>query len=494
MDVNLWGTLADDPGGGARHDRARRRLDRDGQLDVDASHRGDLRRLRRVEGRARDGDQDARPSSSARTASGSTASTPATSGATRSSGTSATSARSGASPSRSVYAEVAGETALGYLPHSSEIAGSVLFFASDLAKPVTGQSLDVNCGHWFGAVIKLTVLVKRNPACRSTSSTTLARPRPHDRRRAGVRRYIRRYEQHHRAPADYRNGDTYDGVAIQHFDDIGDFVAFLQTPAYAAKVQPDEDTLLDMEQHRRAVHRGARGLHPVTSADVTVGADGVPRCWWCGDDPLYVDYHDPVGVPLHDERALFELLCLEGLSVRPVVDHDPPQAGHVPGGVRGLRSRRGRGLRRARRRAAARRRGHRAAPRQDRRPPSGNARAVGAMRAGGTSLVQEVWSHAPLPRPAALPSRADIPAETPTSATVAKVLRKWGMRFVGPTTVYAFMQSAGLVDDHLGGVPSGGRRQRSPSPSRSSSCPRRARSAAAANAGREPGGCLRHPR
>ena len=48
-----------------------------------------------------------------------------------------------------VYDEVAGETALGYLPHSSAIAGSVLFFASDLSKPVTGQSLDVNCGHWM---------------------------------------------------------------------------------------------------------------------------------------------------------------------------------------------------------------------------------------------------------------------------------------------------------------------------------------------------------
>jgi NAD(P)-dependent dehydrogenase (short-subunit alcohol dehydrogenase family) len=48
-----------------------------------------------------------------------------------------------------VYQELAGQTALGYLPHSSEIAGSVLFFASDLSKPVTGQSLDVNCGHWM---------------------------------------------------------------------------------------------------------------------------------------------------------------------------------------------------------------------------------------------------------------------------------------------------------------------------------------------------------
>ena len=70
MDVNLWGTLADDPRRGARHDRARRRLDRDDQLDVDAPHRADLRRLRGVEGRARDRHQDARPRARARTASG----------------------------------------------------------------------------------------------------------------------------------------------------------------------------------------------------------------------------------------------------------------------------------------------------------------------------------------------------------------------------------------------------------------------------------------
>ena len=48
-----------------------------------------------------------------------------------------------------VYAEVADENALKYLPHSSEIAGAVLFMASDLAKPITGQALHVNAGHWF---------------------------------------------------------------------------------------------------------------------------------------------------------------------------------------------------------------------------------------------------------------------------------------------------------------------------------------------------------
>ena len=54
----------------------------------------------------------------------------------------------GVSP-QDVYDEVAGETALGYIPTSEEIAGSVLFFASDLSKPVTGQALAVNAGHWF---------------------------------------------------------------------------------------------------------------------------------------------------------------------------------------------------------------------------------------------------------------------------------------------------------------------------------------------------------
>ncbi len=48
---------------------------------------------------------------------------------------------------------------------------------------------------------------------------------------------------------------------------------------------------------------------------VVAGADGVARCWWCGDDPTYVAYHDDEwGRPLRDERALFELLCLEGFQ------------------------------------------------------------------------------------------------------------------------------------------------------------------------------------
>ena len=96
-------------------------------------------------------------------------------------------------------------------------------------------------------MIKLTVLVKRNPA--------LSVEEFHDEWRAHGRmiadepafaRYIRRYEQHHRTAADYRNGDRHDGMAVQWFDSYRDFIAMLQTPEYAAKMQPDETRILDL--------------------------------------------------------------------------------------------------------------------------------------------------------------------------------------------------------------------------------------------------------
>jgi DNA-3-methyladenine glycosylase I len=189
----------------------------------------------------------------------------------------------------------------------------------------------------------------------------------------------------------------------------------------------------------------------VTSGDVTVGADGVARCWWCGDDPLYVDYHDREwGVPLRDERALFELLCLEGFQaglswitiLRKREAFRVAFEGYQPSVVAGFgdaeveRLLADPGIVRHRGKVTA---------------MIGNARALGAMHEAGGSLVQAVWSHAPLPRPSPLRRRSQIPAETPESSAVAKELKRRGFRFVGPTTVYAFMQSAGLVDDHLEG-------------------------------------------
>ena len=355
-----------------------------------------------------------------------------------------------------VYQEVAGETALGYLPHSSEIAGSVVFFASDLSKPVTGQSLDVNCGHWMATVIKLTVLVKRNPA--------LSVEEFHEEWRAHGRmiadepvfaRYIRRYEQHHRVPADYRNGDTFDGMVLQWFDSYADFLALLQTPEYAAKMQPDETRILDLPRHGDPVHRGGRGVHVVTAPrerSRRSAPTASPAAGGAATTPSTSTTTTASGAtPLRDERALFELLCLEGFQaglswitiLRKREAFREAFEGFDPTVVARLR--------RARRRAAARQPGHRAPPRQDHRHHRQRRARSAPCGTAGTSLEQIVWSHAPAARRGAAREPVEIPAETPESAALARALRKWGMRFVGATTVYAFMQSAGLVDDHLAG-------------------------------------------
>jgi DNA-3-methyladenine glycosylase I len=67
-----------------------------------------------------------------------------------------------------------------------------------------------------------------------------------------------------------------------------------------------------------------------------------------------------------------------------------------------------------------------------------------------------VRSHPPAPRAAPV-ARGDIPALTPESTALSRALRRQGFRFVGPTTVYAFMQSMGLVDDHVAGCVARGR-------------------------------------
>jgi len=97
-------------------------------------------------------------------------------------------------------------------------------------------------------MIKLTVLVTRNPALGIEEFHELWRA--HGRMIAeeqAYRKYIRRYEQNHRVLTYYRNGDTYDGMAIQWFDSYHDFIAMLQDPAYAEKMQPDESRILDMD-------------------------------------------------------------------------------------------------------------------------------------------------------------------------------------------------------------------------------------------------------
>ena len=81
-----------------------------------------------------------------------------------------------------------------------------------------------------------------------------------------------------------------------------------------------------------------------------------------------------------------------------------------------------------------------------------NARATVDLRDAGTPLDELVWSHRPEPRPAPA-SFADVPAQRPEAAALAKALKRAGFRFVGPTTIYAAMQACGLVNDHLATCP-----------------------------------------
>jgi DNA-3-methyladenine glycosylase I len=173
------------------------------------------------------------------------------------------------------------------------------------------------------------------------------------------------------------------------------------------------------------------------------------RCFGDGDE-LYERYHDTEwGVPVRDERGLYERISLEafqsGLSWITILrkregfrqafaGFDPEVvAGFGPADVERLLG--DASIVRNRLKIEA---------------TIANARAVLDLRAAGTSLPELLWSFAPPPRATAPTS---FVAWTPESKALAKALKAAGFRFVGPTTAYAAMQACGLVDDHLATCP-----------------------------------------
>jgi DNA-3-methyladenine glycosylase I len=171
------------------------------------------------------------------------------------------------------------------------------------------------------------------------------------------------------------------------------------------------------------------------------------RCAWVpADDPLYVAYHDEEwGVPIRDPRALFELLNLEGA-----------QAGLSWSTI--LRKREGyrkafagwdvEAIARYGERDVERLLGDAGIVRHRGKIEAvvGNARAVLAL---DVPFAELLWSFVDgEPRRNKWRTVAQIPASTPESAALSKELKRRGFRFIGPTTCYAFMQAAGLVDDH----------------------------------------------
>jgi DNA-3-methyladenine glycosylase I len=185
---------------------------------------------------------------------------------------------------------------------------------------------------------------------------------------------------------------------------------------------------------------------------IVVGDDGRARCAWVGADAEYARYHDEEwGTPLHGDRPLFEKLSLEGFQAglswitilrrRPTFrtafagfdidavaafdERDIDRLMNDPGIIRN----------RAKVEATI-----------------SNARITQQLVAGNPGALDALlWGFAPPPRTHAPASFAELPATTDESTAASRALKKLGYRFVGPTTIYALMQSAGMVDDHVAG-------------------------------------------
>lgn len=176
------------------------------------------------------------------------------------------------------------------------------------------------------------------------------------------------------------------------------------------------------------------------------------RCPWAGTDPLYVRYHDEEwGVPLRDDRRLFEFVVLEGAQaglswltiLRKREGYRKAFAGFDPLEVARFDTARVERLlqdpsivrNRAKVEAAI-----------------GNARAFLAVQEEHGSFADYVWRFVDgIPVQNRWRTPAEVPATTPLAEQISKDLRRRGFRFVGPTIVYAHLQATGVVNDHLVG-------------------------------------------
>jgi DNA-3-methyladenine glycosylase I len=191
---------------------------------------------------------------------------------------------------------------------------------------------------------------------------------------------------------------------------------------------------------------------PVSLPPIVVGDDGRARCRWAASDPEYLRYHDEEwGRPLHGDQPLYEKMCLEGfqaglswitiLKRRPGFrqvfhDFDPKQVANMTDDdveaamldARIIRNR-------AKILATIK-----------------NARVTLELTRDNPGALDELmWSFAPPPRAVRPAAWGEIPAVTVESTAMSKTLRKLGFGFVGATTMYALMQSSGMVDDHMAG-------------------------------------------
>ena len=184
----------------------------------------------------------------------------------------------------------------------------------------------------------------------------------------------------------------------------------------------------------------------------------ITRCWWAGTDPLYVRYHDEEwGRPVTDDRRLFEKVCLEGFQAglswltilrkrdnfrRAFADFDVDRVARFTArDVTRLLSDAG----------IVRHRGKIEST-------ISNAKRARELRDEYGTLADYFWKWQPAAesRPKRLTKELLMTmATSPESVALSKDLRKRGWTFVGPTTIYAFMQAMGLVNDHVQGCDAG---------------------------------------
>jgi DNA-3-methyladenine glycosylase I len=174
------------------------------------------------------------------------------------------------------------------------------------------------------------------------------------------------------------------------------------------------------------------------------------RCSWCGNDPIYIRYHDEEwGVPVHDDRRLFEMLILDGMQAglswitilkkrdefRKAFDYFDPRriAQYNKEKVRRLLNNPGIIRNRLKIRGAIK-----------------NARGFLDIQKEFGTFDKFIWSFVgEEPRQNRFKDPKQIPARTSESDQMSKELRKRGFTFAGSTICYAFMQAAGMVNDHL---------------------------------------------
>ena len=177
--------------------------------------------------------------------------------------------------------------------------------------------------------------------------------------------------------------------------------------------------------------------------------DGLRRCGWVSDDPLYVEYHDEEwGVPLHDDRRLFEMLTLEGAQAglswitvlrkrqnyRRLFDGFEVEKVARYGGEKIESLLQDAGIIRNRLKVES---------------TVSNAQAFLQVQEEHGSFDTYLWSFVDgRPIVNRWKSLAEVPASTPLSDELSKDLKRKGFRFVGTTICYAFMQAVGMVNDH----------------------------------------------